>query len=165
MNQCESTWMVAVSSLECVKIRMDNMRTTKPSLDAIQISFLSWFMGKKHLESQQINVSQTECILLVHYIAWKLVWATGGPINQLSMQSKCLPLTSKICYEELKCLWSLKTSWITMNQYESTWMDPVSRLDCVKIRMDNTRTTQPSLDAMQMPFQPWFMGKIILNYN
>ena len=61
--------MVPVSSSECVKIRMVNMRTTKPSLVAIQISFLSWFVGKKHLESQQINVSQPEWILRVHYIA------------------------------------------------------------------------------------------------
>ena len=77
----------------------------------------SW---EKKLESQQINVSQPEWILRVHYIAWRPVRATGGPINQLSMQSKCLPLTSKNCYKELKCFWSLKTFWITMNQCDST---------------------------------------------
>ena len=48
--------------------------------------------AKKHLKSQSINVSLAERILQVQYIARRLVWTTGGPINQLSMQSKCLPL-------------------------------------------------------------------------
>ena len=55
--------MVPVSTLHCVKTGMDNMRTTKPTLDPSQMSFQFWFMGKKHIESQSINVSQPEWIL------------------------------------------------------------------------------------------------------
>ena len=61
--------MVPVSTLHCVKTGMDNMRTTKPTLDPTKMSFQSWFMGKKHFESQSKNVSQPEWILRVHYFA------------------------------------------------------------------------------------------------
>ena len=60
--------MVPVSTLHCVKIYLDKMRSTKLSLDAIQMSFLSWFMGKNNRETQRINVSQPEWILRVHYV-------------------------------------------------------------------------------------------------
>ena len=52
--------------------------------------------AKKHLDSQSINVSQPELILHVQYVAGRLVRTTGGPINQLSIKSKCLPLALKL---------------------------------------------------------------------
>ena len=55
--------MVSVSTLHFVKTGMDNMSTTKPTIDPTQMSFQSMFMGKKHLESQRINESQPEWIL------------------------------------------------------------------------------------------------------
>ena len=76
--------MVFVSAFHCVKTHIQNIRTTKPTLDPIrmvpvstlhcvktckptidptQMSFQSMFMGKKHFESQSINVSQPEWIL------------------------------------------------------------------------------------------------------
>ena len=55
--------MVPVSTLHCVKTSMDYMSTTKPTIDPKQMSFQSCLMGKKHFESQSINVSQPEWIL------------------------------------------------------------------------------------------------------
>ena len=42
------------------------------------------------------NVSQPESILHEQYVAGRLVRTTGGPINQLSIKSKFLPLALKL---------------------------------------------------------------------
>ena len=141
--------MFLASTIHCVKTRMDNLRNSKPSLDAIQMSFLSWFMGKKHLESQSINSCPPEWILRVHYVAWRIVWATGGPINQLSMQSKCLPLTlillqrAKVLLKSQNILYYNESMWVNMNgscEYITF---------CVKTGVDNRGNNEPTLDAIQ----------------
>ena len=131
MNQCESTWMVPVSTLlfvwRPVWITGGTINQLSMQSKGLPMALKLLEGAKKHLKSQSINVSLAERILQVQYIAWRLVWTTGGPINQLSMQSKCLPLAImllqrakvllKIRIENMLLLIHNQLMWVNLNWF------------------------------------------------
>jgi len=133
MNQCESTWMVSVSAFHCVKTHIHNIRTTKPTLDAIQMSFQSWFTCKKNLESQWINVSQPKWLLRVQSNVNCFVWIPRGPQDQHLMNSKWWPLAFKLLLRAMvfRCL-----NIFNHHQYQLKWVNQNGFCEYITLRED-----------------------------